>query len=69
VNFHSNGDLAEELVDGMRCDAGNPPHQGWGTSRIEEINFEIKRRFEGEGIEMAYPTQTLHLVKKSSNGD
>jgi MscS family membrane protein len=33
---------------------------------IEEINFEIKRRFEEEGIEMAYPTQTVHLVKKAS---
>jgi small-conductance mechanosensitive channel len=29
---------------------------------IEEINFEIKRRFEDEGVEMAYPTQTVHLV-------
>ncbi len=33
---------------------------------IEEINFEIKRRFEDEGIEMAYPTQTVHLVKAAS---
>jgi MscS family membrane protein len=36
---------------------------------IEEINFEIKRRFEDEGIEMAYPTQTVHLVKKPASGD
>ncbi len=36
---------------------------------IEEINFEIKRRFEDEGIEMAYPTQTVHLVKKAPIGD
>ena len=37
---------------------------------IEEINFEIKRRFEDEGIEMAYPTQTVHLVKKeAASGD
>jgi len=33
---------------------------------IEEINFEIKRRFEEEGIEMAYPTQTVHLVNKET---
>ncbi len=33
---------------------------------IEEINFEIKRRFKNEGIEMAYPTQTVHLVKGGS---
>lgn len=36
---------------------------------IEEINFEIKRRFEGEGIEMAYPTQTVHLLKEAASGD
>jgi small-conductance mechanosensitive channel len=36
---------------------------------IEEINFKIKRRFEDEGIEMAYPTQTVHLVKKAASGD
>ncbi len=36
---------------------------------IEEINFEIKRRFEDEGIEMAYPTQTVHLVKKEARAD
>ena len=29
---------------------------------IEEILFEIKKRFEEEGIEFAFPTQTLHLV-------
>ncbi len=33
---------------------------------IEDINFEIKRRFEDEGIEMAYPTQTVHLVQAQS---
>ncbi len=35
---------------------------------IEEINFEIKRRFEDEGIEMAYPTQTVHLVREAADG-
>ena len=34
---------------------------------IEEINFEIKRRFEAEGIDMAYPTQTVHLVRKEAS--
>ncbi len=38
-------------------------------SCIEEINFEIKRRFEDEDIEMAYPTQTVHLVKKAASED
>jgi small-conductance mechanosensitive channel len=29
----------------------------------QAINLAIHERFEGEGIEFAYPTQTLHLVK------
>ncbi len=36
---------------------------------MEEINFEIKRRFEDEDIEMAYPTQTVYLVKKEATAD
>ncbi len=38
-------------------------------SCMEEINFEIKRRFEDEDIEMAYPTQTVYLVKKAASED
>lgn len=29
----------------------------------QEINYAIREAFEKEGIDMAYPTQTLHLVK------
>jgi MscS family membrane protein len=29
---------------------------------IEEINFDIKRRFEDEGIEFAFPSQTLYVI-------
>ena len=29
----------------------------------QEINFAIKEAFEKEGIEMAFPTQTIHLNK------
>jgi MscS family membrane protein len=36
---------------------------------IEEINFEIKERFEEAGIEMAFPTQTVHLVNKEASRD
>ncbi len=36
---------------------------------IEEINFELKRRFEDEGIAIAYPTQTEHLVNKEASRD
>ena len=28
---------------------------------MEEMNFEIKRRFEQEGIEFAFPTQTIEI--------
>ncbi|MFP6655853.1 MAG: hypothetical protein VCB25_09510, partial [Myxococcota bacterium] len=34
---------------------------------IEEINFEIKQRVEKEGIEMANPTQTVHLENRESS--
>ena len=30
----------------------------------QEINFAIKKEFEARGIEFAYPTQTLHMVKE-----
>jgi len=36
---------------------------------IEEINFEIKKRFEAEGIEFAFPTQTLYLKADESETD
>ena len=31
---------------------------------MQELNLEIKRRFEAEGIEFAFPTQTVHLRRK-----
>jgi small-conductance mechanosensitive channel len=31
----------------------------------QTINFEIKRAFEKEGIEMAFPTQTIYLNKQN----
>ncbi|NPA22151.1 MAG: mechanosensitive ion channel family protein [Candidatus Micrarchaeota archaeon] len=34
---------------------------------VEEIYLKIKERFDNEGIEFAYPTQTIFL--KSSNGE
>ena len=30
--------------------------------KIQEVNLNIMRLFEQEGIEFAYPTQTLHVV-------
>ncbi|PIW67370.1 MAG: mechanosensitive ion channel protein MscS, partial [Candidatus Omnitrophica bacterium CG12_big_fil_rev_8_21_14_0_65_42_8] len=32
----------------------------------QEINFAIKERFEADGIEFAYPTQTLYITKAST---
>ncbi|KAF0177665.1 MAG: MscS Mechanosensitive ion channel [Limisphaerales bacterium] len=31
---------------------------------MQELNLEIKRRFEAEGIEFAFPTQTVHVRTK-----
>jgi len=33
---------------------------------LEEINLEIKRRFEAAGIEFAFPTQTIELKRQPS---
>jgi len=33
----------------------------------QEINLAIARRFEEEGIEFAYPTQTIHLARGGSS--
>jgi small-conductance mechanosensitive channel len=35
----------------------------------QAVNLEIYRRFDEEGIEFAYPTQTLHLVRAASGGE
>ena len=31
---------------------------------MQELNLEIKRRFDAEGIEFAFPTQTIHVKSK-----
>jgi small-conductance mechanosensitive channel len=35
----------------------------------QEINLEIYRRFEQEGIDFAYPTQTLYLRQEDRDGN
>ena len=30
-----------------------------------EVNVEIKRRFDAEGLSFAFPTQTVHLAKSN----
>lgn len=32
---------------------------------MQEMNLQVKERFEAEGIEFAFPTQTLHLKPAS----
>jgi small-conductance mechanosensitive channel len=31
---------------------------------VQDVNFKIYEAFEKEGIEFAYPTQTIHLKKE-----
>ena len=33
----------------------------------QQINFALKEEFEKRGIEFAYPTQTLYLIKTNIN--
>ena len=39
----------------------NPTDYGFFLKTRDRINRDIKNQFEKEGIEMAFPTQTLHL--------
>lgn len=60
VHLKSMGDfsLNYEIVYYVR-----QPDYGVFMDVQQEINLAIYRRFEQEGIEFAYPTQTLHLEK------
>jgi small-conductance mechanosensitive channel len=31
----------------------------------EKVNLALKKSLEDEGVEMAFPTRTVHLVKES----
>jgi len=64
AHFKSYGDSALILDVGHWCAYLDYSQY---LSCIEEINFEIKQRFEDEGIEMAYPTQTVYLVNKEGS--
>jgi small-conductance mechanosensitive channel len=35
------------------------------TSTLEELNLQVKERFDAERLEFAYPTQTLFLRQPS----
>ncbi len=46
------------------------PPDYWVFKEVnEKINFEILKRFDAEGIEFAFPTQTLYLKKAADNID
>lgn len=44
------------------------PPQYWDYAAFsEKVNLEILRRLNAEGIEFAFPTQTIHLAGKTAN--
>lgn len=44
------------------------PADYWSYCQFnQEVNMEILRRFNAEGIEFAFPTQTLHLIPPSES--
>jgi small-conductance mechanosensitive channel len=34
---------------------------------MQELNLKIKERFDAEKIEMAFPTQTVHVKNEKTN--
>jgi MscS family membrane protein len=38
------------------------------TADLQAINLQIKQRFDAEGLEFAFPTQTLYLRQENSDG-
>lgn len=42
---------------------GQPPNRWKYRDWQTRMNFEIKRRFEAEGLEFAFPTQTVYLAQ------
>ena len=48
--------------------AGGPKKAWLGRFPEQAINFELYRRFEDEGLEFAYPTQTLFLRSEDASG-
>lgn len=45
----------------------HPPDYWQYMQFTERVNFEILRRFNEEGIEFAFPTQTIHLFDDTNN--
>jgi small-conductance mechanosensitive channel len=66
AHFKSYGDFA--LIFEMVYYVKDPAY-GVYMDTQQAINLEIFRRFEDEGIEFAYPTQTLFLVPQQPQGE
>jgi small-conductance mechanosensitive channel len=60
VHFKAFGDFSLNFEVAYYVDTGD---YGKYMDTQQEINFAIKKRFEQEGIEFAYPTQTLFFNK------
>lgn len=59
-------DFSSSSLD-FKCMYWYHPAAYWDYMKFSEwVNMEILRRFNEEGIEFAFPTQTIHLAKKES---
>ena len=36
---------------------------------VEQLQLEVKKRFDAEGLEFAFPTQTVHMRPSQPMGD
>lgn len=59
-------DFSSSSLD-FKCMYWYHPAAYWDYMKFSEwVNLEILRRFNKEGIEFAFPTQTIHLAKEES---
>ena len=59
-------DFSSSSLD-FKCMYWYHPAAYWDYMKFSEwVNLEILRRFNEEGIEFAFPTQTIHLAKEES---
>lgn len=60
AHFRDFGESALNLE--LVCFVATPDYAVF-MDRQQAINLEIFRRFQAEGLDFAYPTRTLHLVR------
>ena len=62
-------DFSSSSLD-FKCMYWYHPAAYWDYMKFSEwVNLEILRRFNEEGIEFAFPTQTIHIAKDGSGED